>query len=269
MEGRLANKVAMVTGAGSGMGAAIAKRFAKEGARIVICDIREEAMANTAAACPEGSVLQVIADIRKIEDTQAMTDAAIKFGGKIDILANVAGITSRGAVADVTLEEWNNVISTNLFGAFYMMRAVLPHMIEAQAGSIITISSLAGIRRIPSSTAYSTSKAGLIGLAQSVAYDYGKYNIRSNIICPGLTRTESVDRHTGERAESLGMDKEAAFSEMMRLSPIHRPISTDEIASTALFFASDESATITGAVLSADSGTAICDASIGAMRSVH
>ena len=269
MEGRLANKVAMITGAGSGMGAAIAKRFAKEGAKIVICDMRKEAMENTAAACPEGSVFQFVADVRKIEDAQAMAEAAIKFGGKIDILANVAGITSRGAVADVTLDEWTNVISTNLFGAFYMMRAVLPHMIEARAGSIITISSLAGIRRIPSSTAYSTSKAGLIGLAQSVAYDYGEYNIRSNIICPGLTRTEGVDRMAGERAKTLGMDKEAVFKEMMRLSPIHRPISTDEIASTALFFASDESATITGAVLSADSGTAICDASIGAMRGVH
>jgi len=266
MAGRLNGKIALITGAGSGIGAAIAKRFVAEGAKIVICGRRKEALEETASACPEGSVLPFPSDVRKIEDAQEMADATIRFGGKIDILVNDAGIARRGAVADANIDEWMDVIATNLFGPFYMMRAVIPHMIDAGGGSIISISSLAGIRRTPSSSAYCTSKEGLIGLAQSVAFDYGKYNIRSNIICPGLTYTEGVDRMAENMSKSQGLDKDAVLGNMMRFSPIHRPVPTDEIALAAVFFASDESTALTGAVLTADSGTSIVDASIAALN---
>ena len=265
MAGRLNGKVALITGAGSGIGAAIAKRFVTEGAKIVICGRRKEALENTASACPDGSVLPFPADVRKIEDALKMADAAIEFGGKIDILVNDAGIARRGAVADTDITEWMDVIETNLFGPFYMMRAVIPHMIDAGGGSIISISSLAGIRRTPSMSAYATSKEGLIGLAQSVAYDYGKYNIRSNIICPGMTHTEGNMRMVERVSKSQGIEPDAVIENMMRFSPIHRPVPTDEIALAAVFFASDESTSITGAVLTADSGTSIVDASIAAM----
>jgi NAD(P)-dependent dehydrogenase (short-subunit alcohol dehydrogenase family) len=268
MADRLRGKVAIITGAGSGIGAAIAKRFAAEGAKIVICGRRKEKLEETAAACPEGSALPFPADVRKIEDTLAVADAAVKFGGKIDILVNDAGIGHHGGVADAVVDEWMDDIATNLFGPFYMMRAVIPHMITAGGGSIVSISSLAGIRRVPSASSYSTSKEGLIGLAQSVAMDYGKNNIRSNVICPGLTHTEFVDRMAENMSQSQGISKTAALENMMRFSPIHRPVPTDEIAQAAVFFASDESTAITGAVLSADSGTAIVDASTAAM-SLH
>ena len=266
MASRLLGKVAIVTGAGSGIGAAIARRFAAEGAKVIICGRRKEKLEETASTCLEGSVLPFQADVRKYEDTLAVAEAALKFGGKIDILVNDAGIAHAGGVAEAVIEEWMDTIATNLFGAFYMMRAVLPHMIEAGRGSIVSISSLAGIRRIPSGSAYSTSKEGLIGLAQSVAMDYGKYNIRSNIICPGLTHTPAVDGMAERMSEAQGISKDEALENMMRVSPIHRPVPTDEIALAAVFLASDESTTITGTVLTADSGTSIVDASTAAMR---
>ena len=265
MADRLNGKVAIITGAGSGIGRAIAIRFAAEGARLVICGRRKEALEETAALCPVGSTLSFPSDVRKIEDTQAMVDEAIKFGGKIDILVNDAGIARRGGVVDAVVEEWMDVIATNLFGPFYLMRAVIPHMIEAGGGSIVSISSLAGIRRIPSGSSYCTSKEGLIGLAQSVAMDYGKNHIRSNVICPGLTHTGAVDRMVENMTKSTGMDAEAALKSMMRFSPLPYPVPTDQIALTAVFLASDESTAITGAVISADSGTSIVDASTAAM----
>ena len=262
MGDRLEGKVAIITGAGRGIGAAIAKRFAAEGAKIVICDLLKEGLEETASACPEGSALPFPSDVRKIEDAQAMVDAALKFGGKIDILVNDAGITRHGAVAEAKLDEWMDVIETNLFGPFYIMRAVIPHMIDAGGGSIVSISSLAGIRRVPEASAYSTSKSGLIGLAQSVAFDYGKHNIRSNIICPGLTHTNNVDLMAENMGKARGVSKETVLENMVRYSPIRRLVPTDEIAHAAVYFASDESTTVTGAVLSVDSGTAIVDASI-------
>jgi len=266
MADRLAGKVAIITGAGSGIGAAIAKRFAAEGAKLVIMGRRLERLEETAAACPEGSVLPFRGDVRKIEDSLSVTEAAIKFGGKIDILVNDAGIARNGGVAEADLDEWMDVIVTDLFGPFYMMRAVIPHMIEAGGGSIVSISSLAGIRRVPGLSAYSTAKEGLIGLAQSVAIDYGKYNIRSNIICPGNTATEGNLRMLTEKADAQGVTVEEMLDAAMRFSPIHRPVPTDEIAQACVFFASDESSTITGSVLSADSGTAIVDASTAGMH---
>ena len=262
MEGRLAGKVAIITGAGRGIGAAIAKRFAAEGAKIVLCDLLKEGLEETVAACHAGSALSFPADVRKIEDAYAMADAAIKFGGKIDILVNDAGITRSGAVADADVDEWMDVIATNLFGPFYLMRAVIPHMMDAGGGSIVSISSLAGIRRVPSASAYSTSKEGLIGLAQSVAFDYGKYNIRSNIICPGLTHTDGVDRMAENISTARGVPKGDVLESMVRYSPMRRLVPTDDVAQAAVYFASDESTSVTGAVLSVDSGAAIVDASI-------
>ena len=266
MNGHLNGKVALITGAGSGIGAAIAKRFVAEGAKIVISGRRKEALEETASACPEGSVFLFPADVRQIEDAQAMVDATIKFGDKIDILVNNAGIGHFGAIVDAKVDEWMDVIATNLFGPFYLMRSAIPHMIEQGGGSIVSISSLAGIRRTPQSSAYCTSKEGLIGLAQSAAFDYGKYNIRSNIICPGLTYTPGVDRMVENMSKSEGVPKEDLVAGLMKYSPIHHPVPTDQIAQAAVFFGSDESTSITGAVLSADSGTSIVDASIFAMN---
>ena len=266
MAGRLAGKVAIITGAGSGIGAGIATRFAAEGAKLIIVGRRKEKLEETAAACPEGSVLPFPSDVRVIENSTAIAEAALQFGGKIDILVNDAGIARRGGVAEADIDEWMDVMATNLYGPLYMMRAVIPHMIEAGGGSIVSISSLAGVRRLPMMSAYCTSKKALIGLAQSAAMDYGKNNIRSNVICPGFVGTEGNFRMLKAGSEAAGIDMDAMLANNLRMNPVKKPVPIDEIALAAVYLASDESTTITGAVLMADAGVSIVDASIGAMN---
>jgi len=259
MDGLLKGKVALITGGGSGIGAAIARRFTAEGAKIVITGRRKDALAETVAACPEGSVLPFAGDVRSYDDVQAMIAATIEFGGKIDILVNNAGIDPPGTVVDVPIEQWTSVIETNLFGPFYTMRAALPHMIEAGGGSIVNIASLAGLRRIPAMAAYCSSKSGLIGLSQSVALDYGKYNIRCNVVCPGATRTVMLEKAMSGLAASLETDITGALDFMTRFNPLPHPASTDQITGAVVFFAGDDSAMITGTVLPVDSGSCVVD----------
>ncbi|MCL1835245.1 MAG: SDR family oxidoreductase [Oscillospiraceae bacterium] len=259
MSGLLAGKAALVTGGGSGIGAAIARRFTAEGAKIVITGRRKEALADTVAACPEGSVLAFAGDVRKFEDAQAMVEATIKFCGKIDILVNNAGIDPAGTVVEVDIEQWKSVIETNLYGPFFTMRAALPHMIKAGGGSIVNIASLAGLRRIPAMSAYCSSKSGLIGLSQSVALDYGPHNVRCNVVCPGATRTAMLENAMKGLADSLETDITGALDYMTRFNPLAHPASTDQITGAVVFFAGDDSATVTGTVLPVDSGSTVVD----------
>ena len=259
MSGLLQGKVALVTGGGSGIGAAIAKRFTAEGAKIVITGRRKEALAETVAACPDGSVLPFAGDVRIFEDCQAMVEAVIKFGGKIDILVNNAGIDPSGTVVDVPIDTWKSVIETNLYGPFYTMRAAIPHMIKAGGGSIVNIASLAGLRRIPAMPAYCSSKSGLIGLSQTVALDYGANNIRCNVVCPGATRTAMLENAMKGLADSLGTDITGALDYMTRFNPLPHAATTDQITGAVVFFAGDDSQMITGAVLPVDSGSCVVD----------
>ena len=259
MSGLLNGKVALITGGGSGIGAAIAKRFVAEGAKIVITGRRKEALAETVDALPKGSILPFASDVSNPDDAKAMVDETVKFGGKIDILVNNAGIDPAGSVVDVSIEQWRSVIETNLFGPFYTMKYALPYMIEAGGGSIVNIGSLAGLRRIPAMPAYCTSKSGLIGLSQSVALDYGQYNIRCNVVAPGATRTVMLENSMKGLADSLGTDITGALDYMTRFNPLPHAASTDNIAGAVVFFAGDDSVTITGTVLPVDSGSCVVD----------
>ena len=255
----LNGKVALITGGGSGIGAAIAKRFVEEGAKIVITGRRKEALAETAAALPEGSVLTFASDVKNPDDVKAMVEATVGFGGKIDILVNNAGIDPSGSVVDVPIELWASVFETNLYGPFYAMKFAIPYMIDAGGGSIVNIASLAGLRRIPAMAAYCSSKSGLIGLTQSVALDYGKYNIRCNVVCPGATRTVMLENSMSGLADSLGTDITGALDHMTRFNPLAHPATPDQITGAVVFFAGDDSATITGTVLPVDSGSCVVD----------
>ena len=173
MSGLLNGKVALITGGGSGIGAAIARRFVAEGAKIVITGRRKEALSDTVSTLPDGSVLPFAGDVRNPDDAKAMVDATVKFGGKIDILVNNAGIDPPGNVVDVPIEQWKSVIETNLYGPFYTMKYAVPYMRDAGGGSIVNIASLAGLRRIPSMPAYCSSKSAfmLVGVEiSSVLY---------------------------------------------------------------------------------------------------
>ncbi|MCL2409890.1 MAG: SDR family oxidoreductase [Oscillospiraceae bacterium] len=267
MSGQLKGKVALITGGGSGIGAAIAKRFVEEGAKIVITGRRKEALADTVASCPDGTVLPFAGDVQNPDDCKAMVEATVKFGGKIDILVNNAAIDTPATITEMPPEQWDSIIKTNLYGPFYLMQAALPHMIEAKGGSIVSIASLAGLRRIPAMAAYCSSKSGLIGLTQQAALDYGKYNIRANVVAPGATRTAMLEKAMEPLAASLNTDVDGAFGFFTRFNPLPRPATADEITGAVVFFASDDSAIITGTVLPVDSGACLVDPNASAMAS--
>ena len=259
MDCHLNGKIALITGGGSGIGAAIAKRFVMEGAKVVITGRRKEALADTVANLPDGAVLPFAGDVRNPDEAKAMVEATIEFGGKIDVLVNNAGIDPPGAVVDLPIEQWKSIIETNLYGPFYTMKYSIPYMISAGGGSIVNIASLAGLRRIPAMPAYCSSKSGLIGLSQSVALDYGPYNIRCNVICPGATRTAMLENSMKGLAESLGTDTTGALDYMTRFNPLPHPATADQVTGAVLFFAGDDSVTITGTVLPVDSGSCVVD----------
>lgn len=267
MDGRLQGKVALITGGGTGLGKAFAKRFVAEGAKVVIASPFKNELDAVAADLPMGSTFVYVGDITKEEDTIGMVDATVRFGGKIDVLVNNAGIDPPGTVCMVPVEQWRKVIDTNLTGTFLMMRAAIPHMIKQGGGSVINISSLAALRCIPAMPAYSASKAGIIGLTQAAAYDYGPNGVRCNVVCPGAVSTEMLHRAMAPLAETLNTDINGAFKAMSKFAPLRRVSDPAEIAGTVVFLASDDSSYMTGAVLSVDGGACVVDPTGAAVSS--
>ncbi len=247
---RLEGKVAIVTGAGSsgegvGNGKATAVLFAREGARVLLVDAVKERAEETLAMIQEeegvASVFQ--ADVTKAEECQNMVQAAIDRYGRLDILDNNVGVSQRGTVVEVSEEDWDRVMTINLKTMMLASKAAIPRMIETGGGAIINISSIAGLRA-HSSTPYSTSKAGVIGLTMSMAADHAKDNVRVNAIAPGLVYTPMV---------APRMDAE--LREHRRSSA---PMATEgtgwDIGYAALFLVSEEARWITGVVLPVDAG---------------
>ena len=268
MAGRLEGKAAIVTGGGVGIGAAIAKAFVNEGAKVLITGRRKEKLEEFSAQFPEDSIAWYAGDVSKIEDCEAMVNAAVTKFGKLDVLVNNAGIDTPGSVTDIPLQDWYDVVNTNLMGPFYLTRLSIPKMIEQGGGSIINISSLAGVRAIPGMPAYCTTKAALIGLTNSVALDYGDKGIRINSISPGATATDMMKTSMAGLAKAQETDIYGAFDLLTRFSPIKRAAEPDEIAPAAVYFASDESKFITGHNLLIDGGATVVDPCGAALSSL-
>jgi meso-butanediol dehydrogenase/(S,S)-butanediol dehydrogenase/diacetyl reductase len=258
---KLKGKTALITGAGTGIGAAIARRFVKEGAKVCIVGRRREKLDQTAGSLPEDSVLAFPGDVSRYEDIKAMVAAALKFGGSLDVLVNNAATDSLARITELDLDEWRKVIDVNLTAPFLLMKESIPHMIKAGGGSVINIASLGGLRCIPACPAYSTTKAGLIMLTQQAALDYGQYKIRFNAVCPGATRTDMLESMIIPLSEKLGTDKAGGYAHFTKNIPLRRACESDEIASLCNYLASDESSFMTGAVLVIDGGAAIVDVS--------
>ncbi len=254
----LKGKVALITGGGSGIGAGIAARFAKEGAKICIAGRRQEMLEKVAASLPKGSVAICPGDVTVPADVERMVKKTVDFGGKLNVLVNDAGIDTPGNILDIPLETWHRVIETNLTGPMLTIRNSIPHMLKAGGGSIINIASLAGVRCIPGMPAYCSSKAGLIMLTQQVALDYGPSKIRSNVVCPGATKSMmgvSSPAMTAEMMEKM----EKSMAQVTQFSPLRKAGTPDEIGAICAFLASDDSSIMTGCVLMADGGTNIVD----------
>jgi NAD(P)-dependent dehydrogenase (short-subunit alcohol dehydrogenase family) len=248
---RLAGKIAIVTGASSGIGAATAALFAGEGATVVVVARRREKLAAVAASITAagGTALALPADVTRAEDCKHVCDETIARFGRIDILVNNAGIVDRHTpTVRMTDELWDAVIAVNLTATFYSCREALGHMAAAQAGSIINVSSIAGAYG-NGGAAYTASKYGVIGLTKNIALQYAGTGIRCNAVCPGPTPTEL---NTPEQMESFD-------SEFMGICARHTDLSVGESepldqAEAILFLSSDAARYVTGQVLVVDRG---------------
>jgi len=258
---KLQGKTALITGGGTGIGAAIARRFAKEGAKVCITGRRREKLEQTVKTLPKGQGLAFPGDVSRYEDIKAMVAAAVKFGGKLDILVNNAAADSMARITELDPDEWRRVVEVNLTAPFLLMKESIPHMIKAGGGSVINIASLGGLRCIPACPAYSATKAGLIMLTQQAALDYGQYKIRFNAVCPGATRTDMLEGMIDMISQKLGTDKAGGYNYFLKNVPLQRACEPDEIAGLCNYLASDESSFMTGSVLLIDGGAAVVDIS--------
>jgi meso-butanediol dehydrogenase/(S,S)-butanediol dehydrogenase/diacetyl reductase len=255
----LKGKVALVTGGGTGIGTAIAERFVADGAKVCIAGRRKERLEKVAKSLPSGSAVICQGDVSEEEDVKRMVDAAVKFGGKLDVLVNNAGINHPASIAELDPKMWQEVIGVNLTGPYLLMKAVLPHMLKGGGGSIINIASLGGMRCLPSMPAYCSSKAGLIMLTQQAALDYGRHNIRCNAVCPGGVKTDMTKKDFGQFGEMLGIDPDTFINQIASEIPLHRFADSPEIGGLCSFLASDDSSFVTGAVITIDGGTSVVD----------
>jgi NAD(P)-dependent dehydrogenase (short-subunit alcohol dehydrogenase family) len=249
MPSMFAEKVALVTGAGSGIGRAAALAFAREGARVIVADVRAEAGQETVHALEErgGEALFVQTDVSLAEDVSAMVETAITTYGRLDCAFNNAGIEGEMApTAECSEENWDRTIAINLKGVWLCMKHEIPQMLKQRAGAIVNCASIAGLVGFPNLPAYTASKGGIVQLTRTAALEYAQSGIRVNALCPGVIHTPMVDRITNQDPES-----EAQFT---ALEPIGRMGTPEEIAEVAIWLCSDAASFVTGHPLVADGG---------------
>ncbi|GAA5122637.1 glucose 1-dehydrogenase [Alloalcanivorax gelatiniphagus] len=235
--GRVSGKVGIVSGAARGMGAAIARRLVDEGAQVILGDVLDNEGAATASALGKNARF-VHLDVTRPDDwDEAVALAVAEFGG-LDVLVNNAGIMNYAPIDEYTSEQWNTILAINLTGPFNGIKAAIPALKKSGHGSIVNISSTAGLKGFGSFPGYTAAKFGVRGLTKSVAIDLGRYNIRANSVHPGNVSTPMTDGHD--------IDQSGV--------PLARLGKADEIADLVLFLASDESSFSTGAEFIADGG---------------
>jgi meso-butanediol dehydrogenase/(S,S)-butanediol dehydrogenase/diacetyl reductase len=249
--GRLDGRVAIVSGGGTGIGAATARLFASEGAKVVVTGRRPEPIEAVAVEIDGRAVPGDTSDDERVRD--AVATAVGAFGG-LDLVVANAGLGFGGATADVDDEHWQRTLDVNLTGAFRLARAAIPSLIERGGGSIVLVSSTAGLVSGMENAAYETSKAAMLGLARSIAVGYGPRGIRANALCPGWVETPSGDRSMEELVAERGISLGEAYRLVTQHIPLRRPATAEEIATCILFLASDESSMVTGTTLVADGG---------------
>lgn len=242
---RLNGKVAIITGAGSGIGRAAAETFAREGAKVVVADRNPEAAAVTVHAIAQGGgeARAVEVDVSRSADVAQMVDRAIRSFGTVDILYNHAGINRPSKVVDLSEEDWDLVIATNLKSVFLGCKYVLPHMVAQRSGSIVNTGGTFGFYGRTEFPAYCSAKGAVHNLTKQIALDYSPYGIRINAVCPGFIDTPmNKDVPDDVRAK------------IVATQPLGRPGRADEVVAAALFLASDEASFITGTTLLVDGG---------------
>lgn len=250
MAPRLEGRVALVTGAGGGIGAATARRLAEEGARVVIVDLAQEGVDATVAAVQAagGEALGLLGDATRAADVAAWVQRITESYGRLDVLINNAGITRDAMATRMTEEQWDAVLNVNLKGTFLCCQAVFPVMREQNDGRIVNTSSISALGNIGQAN-YAASKAGLIGLTRTLALEWARYGIRVNAVAPGGTET----RMTASIPEHI---REPLVSRL----PLKRFARPEEIAAVHAFLVSDDASYVTGQVIFADGGASITTA---------
>jgi NAD(P)-dependent dehydrogenase (short-subunit alcohol dehydrogenase family) len=247
--GELSGKVAVITGAASGIGKAAAELFAREGAVVLAADISDAAgMAVADAITASGGVCSYVhADTGREADIEAMIHLALARYGRLDALFNNAGIEgSQAATADADVDNWDRVINVNLKGVFLGMKHGIKAMLQSGGGTIVNNASVAGLVGFPGIPAYCAAKGGVVQLTRTASIEYATQGVRVNCLCPGVIDTPMVERFTGGEA--------AATAAMTAMEPVGRLGRPEEVAELALYLCSDRSSFITGAIIPVDGG---------------
>jgi Dehydrogenases with different specificities (related to short-chain alcohol dehydrogenases) len=243
---RLDGKIAVVTGAASGIGLAVAKRFAAEGAQIVIGDRNADGLRDAVQTI--GSSASALAlDVADEDSCQAIIDHAVGQHGGLDILCNIAGVLDFGRFAEVDRTRWDRVISVNLTGVYQMCRAAMPHLIERR-GNIVNMASAAGLVGVPYNSAYTASKHGVVGLTKALALEFSKEGVRVNAVCPGGVDTPMLHQSPPDNIDWQMVMRSASWLDSGAMA------TPDDIADAVTFLASQEARRITGAAFTVDGG---------------
>lgn len=254
MTGKLAGKVAIVTGAGAGIGRASSMLFAQEGATIIAVDRDGNSNGQLVHEISAfgGVALGICADVSSSNDVRSVVDRTLSTYGHIDILFNNAGVVSQGLLHTLEDEEWDRILSVNLKSVFLFCRAVIPSFLGSGSGVILNTASSTALRAVGDRALYSATKGAIVALTRSMALDYAQDNIRVNCICPGTTDTPSLRG----RLHAKG-NYEAARAEFIARQPLRRLGRPEEIAQAALYLVSEDSSFVTGAAFQIDGGMSL------------
>jgi len=253
---RLQGKVAIVSGGGTGIGAATARRFAQEGAQVVVSGRREGPIRSVAE---EIGGVAVPGDAADPVDVAELIGVTLDSFGRLDIVIANAAVALGGAAGDVSDESWKRTLDVNVTAPFLLARAALPSLEEHGNGAIVLVSSVSGLVSSSGSAAYVTSKTALLGLMRSLVVDYGPRGVRTNAVCPGWVVTPMGDESMDELAAERSISREDAYLLATAHVPARRPATAEEIAACCLFLASDDASIVNGATLVADGGQMVVD----------
>jgi len=255
---QLNNKICIVTGAASGLGLGIARRFVAEGGKVALADLNGEAATAAAAeltAQGPGEAIGIAMDVTSEEQVEAGVAATVARWGTVDVLVSNAGVQIVNPVEHFAFADWKKMLAIHLDGAFLTSKAVLPHMYAQGSGSILLMGSVHSKMASPLKSAYVTAKHGLLGLARSIAREGGTKGVRANVVCPGFVRTPLVDKQIPEQARELGISEEEVIKKVMLGQTVDGEFTTiEDIAEVALFFAAFPTNALTGQSLVASHG---------------
>jgi meso-butanediol dehydrogenase/(S,S)-butanediol dehydrogenase/diacetyl reductase len=262
----LTGRVAVVTGAGTGIGEAISRRLVADGMLLCLMDTSSAELARVAASLPPGTCVVCTGDVTVESDCARAVDAAMTLGGRLDALINNAAVGTDavtgppGSVLDSDVSAWTRTLEVNLVGQYLMMRAALPPMIRAGRGSVVNIASTGAIRAFPGASAYCASKGGVVMLTKQAAADYGPNGVRVNALLPGWIQTPSAEVELAALSQTTGRPVEELRREGVAGVPLRRTAAAAEIAGVCRFLVSDDASYVTGCSLVADGGSSVTEA---------